>query len=94
MNMVSDNGKLIMLLPENIDKYLGRRVKLRSPMYCKFDPPKLCSKCLGLHPYKMNIKMIGLASTKIGSTLMNKRLKAFHVKKVYMYDVTVDDLFG
>ena len=94
MNIIGDNGKLITLLPDNIDKYLGKRVKLRSPMYCKYEPPKICSKCLGLHPYKMNIKMIGLAATKIGATLMNKRLKAFHVKKVHMYEITVDDLFG
>jgi len=94
MNIIADNGKLITLTPENIGNYLGKRVKLRSPMYCKHQPPMICSKCLGIHPYKMNIKMIGLASTKIGATLLNKRLKAFHVKKVYMYDIEVEDLFG
>lgn len=93
-NIIDDNGKMITLLPENIDKYIGKRIKQYSPMYCKYEPPKVCSKCLGTHPYKMNIQMIGLASTKIGATLMQKRLKAFHVKKVYMYDISVDDLFG
>lgn len=94
MNVIADNGKLVTLLPDNINQYLGKRIKLRSPMYCKHTPPKICSKCLGIHPYKMNIKMIGLASTKIGATLLNKRLKAFHVKKVYMYEIQVQDLFG
>jgi hypothetical protein len=90
---IIEGTKLVQLTSENITKYLGKPIKLRSPMFCKYPSPRLCNKCVGEHPYKMNLKTIGLASTKIGSTLMNKRLKAFHNKQVHIYEMEVEDLF-
>jgi hypothetical protein len=89
---IVEGRKLILLTPDNFNKYVGKTVKMRSPMYCKYPIPELCNKCVGEHPYHINLKAIGLASTKIGSTLSNKRLKSFHNKKVSLYEIGIDDL--
>lgn len=91
---IKEGSKVINLNSDTIGKYIGKRVNLFSPMYCKYPVPELCSKCIGTHAYKMNLRPIGLASTKMGSTLMQKSLKAFHSKKVFLYETEIDDLFG
>jgi hypothetical protein len=91
---IVEGSKLVMLTPNNFEQYSGKTVQMRSPMYCKYPSPELCSKCVGEQPYQLNLKTIGLAATKIGSTLRVKRLKAFHNKKVYIYRVGIDDLMG
>src|SRR5690606_5647941 len=48
----------IMLTPEEIDKYVGKVVKLRSPMYCLGD--KLCNYCAGDLYYRLGIRNVGL----------------------------------
>lgn len=94
MNIIESSGKFVLLTPDNFSKYVGKTVRMRSPMYCKHSLPQICNKCIGEHPYKINLKMVGFAATKAGSTLMNKRLKAFHNKKVHLYKISIDDLLG
>lgn len=57
-------GKLIELNDDNKDKYIGKFVKMRSPLYCKGD--KICNMCAGNYFYKMKIENIGLLTNTIG----------------------------
>jgi hypothetical protein len=91
---IVEGSKLVMLSPTNFNQYAGKTVQMRSVEYCRYESPMVCNKCVGEQPYSMQLQMIGLAATKIGSTLRVKRLKAFHNKKVYIYQVGIDDLMG
>jgi hypothetical protein len=71
-----EGSKLIYLDESNIDKYINREVKMRSPMYCVGD--KICSKCAGEMYYKLGLTNIGLTSTRVSSTLLNLSMKKFH----------------
>jgi hypothetical protein len=82
--------KLVLLDNEQIQKYIGRIVKLRSPMYCISD--KLCNKCAGELFYKLGIENIGLTTTKVSSTLMNKSLKKFHDVSLKLHEVDLNDI--
>lgn len=73
---VLDGGKLIMLDEQNISKYVGREIKLRSPMYCV--GKKLCRTCAGLMYEKLQIDNIGLTAARVSSTLLNLSMKKFH----------------
>lgn len=79
-----------MLSPENRDKYLNKKVKLRSPMFCKND--KVCNKCAGERYYIMGIKNSGLTAGRISNTLLNASMKNFHVAKVVFDEVDLNDL--
>jgi len=70
------DGQLILLDADNIDKYIGKKVKIRSPLYCTTD--KICSKCAGELYYRLEMKNLGLIGDRIASTIMQKSMKQFH----------------
>jgi len=73
---IIDNGKLVMLDGETIDKYVGKTVKMRSPMFCTDD--KICNKCAGELFFKLGIENAGLTTTKATGVILNSSMKAFH----------------
>jgi len=90
-NIVEGN-KLILLERDNIDKYVGKKVKLRSPMFCNGE--KLCSKCAGSLFYRLGIQNIGLTSTRLAGTLLNLSMKKFHnstanIKKIDLNTISL-----
>jgi hypothetical protein len=87
---IVEGKKLTLLTDENIDKYIGTRVKLRSPMFCKGD--KLCSKCAGVMFEKLGITNIGLTTTKVTSTLMNLNMKKFHDSTVSLLPIDISNI--
>lgn len=87
---ILDGNKLVLLDDKNIKSYINKKVKMRSPMGCKSD--KICNICAGELYYKLGIKNIGLTTTKVTSTLLQKALKKFHDVSVKLYTVDVDEL--
>lgn len=73
---IIEKNKLVLMDDSNIDNYVGKKIKLRSPMYCIGD--KLCSKCAGLMYEKLGIKNIGLTTSRAATTLLNMGMKQFH----------------
>ena len=49
-NYIVEGGKTVIeLTPENIGKYAGKMVVMRSPQYCGARKPNFCGKCMGNH---------------------------------------------
>lgn len=63
---IIERGRKVLLTKENIDNYIGKTVKMRSPMYCTND--KICNICAGeLYGEDMlDIKDWGLLFYKVG----------------------------
>lgn len=87
---IIENGKLVLLDENNIDKYVGKQVKMRDAAYCIGD--KLCSVCCGLMFEKIGIENIGLTCSKPGTTLVNMGMKKFHDKSIKVYDIDINDI--
>lgn len=87
---IIEGNKLVLLDDTNIDKYVGRTVKMRSPMYCI--GKKLCRKCAGVIHEKLDIENIGLTSTKVASTLLNLSMKKFHDTSAKMNEVDLNQI--
>ena len=87
-------GNLIELNNDNADKYIGKVVEMRSPMYCiGYGKEKcLCNKCAGNFYYKLGKTNIGLASGKMAGTLSNMNLQKFHDNVVRLHQLDVSDL--
>lgn len=81
--------KYTLLTSENMSKYIGTNIKLRSPMFCKGD--KLCSKCAGQLFYKLGMLNAGLLTDKVGSTIMNKSMKQFHDSSIKLKPLNYED---
>lgn len=86
--ILDTDGKLLLLTDENIDRYVGKEVRLRSPMYCKND--KVCSKCAGELFHKMGIKNAGLLNDAIAGVLMNASMKKFHDATVKFTKIDIE----
>lgn len=86
---IIENNKLVLLTPDNINNYIGKKVKLRSPMYCVGD--KYCSKCCGELFYKMGLMNVGLICNRVGTSLLNESLKAFHDLSLKIVDLNIED---
>jgi hypothetical protein len=87
---IIERNKLICLTPENIDKYIGKTVHMRSPMYCIGD--KLCNMCAGENFYKLGKESIGLASVRVSSSLLNLAMKKFHDQTIHSYTIDINDI--
>lgn len=84
------SGQLELLTNENIDQYVGKTIKMRSPMSCIND--KICSKCAGKLFYMLGVKHAGLFGTQISHSALNLGLKAKHNSLVELYTFNPDDL--
>jgi len=88
--IIKQNGTTEMLSPDNRDKYINKKVKIRSPMFCKYD--KICNKCAGDRFYIMGIKNSGLTAGRVSNTFLNASMKNFHVAKVNFDEVDINNL--
>lgn len=87
---IKDGDKLVLLTEENKDKYINKKVKFRSPMFCLND--KICSKCAGVRFSNMGIENNGLTIGKISNTLLNLSMKKRHSMKLEVDNVEIDSL--
>lgn len=88
---IIDGGKLVMLDDSNIDKYVGKKVKLRSIMYCGCDSG-VCMTCAGKLFEKLQIDSIGLTTSTLTGALLNLKMKAFHDSSVKVSEINLDDM--
>lgn len=84
---IIEGGKLLLITPDNVDKYINKIVKLRTPLYCQDDI--YCNKCCGELYYMLNLENVGLTANRVGTSLLNESLKAFHdlSLKILEFDV-------
>ena len=85
---IVDNGELTLLTEDNIKKYAGQEVNLRSPLFCK--GKHICSKCAGELFYKIDIKNAGLLTSTFSGSLMNKSMKSMHDSSINIIKINFD----
>ena len=86
---IVEAGKLVQLTSQNMQKYVGKTVQLRSPMYCLDD--KICSHCAGELYYKIGISEVGLTFARVGTRILNLSLKLFHDQTVKSHKIDPND---
>lgn len=87
---IKENGKLVLMTPDNIDNYVGKVVQLRSPMY--EIGAKLCNKCAGDLYYMLGKTNIGLMCSRPAETLKRLGMKKFHDSTLHSTVIDVDDM--
>lgn len=73
----------------NIKDYIGKEVKLRSPMLCN-SKNGICSKCAGELYYQIGIKNVGLITNSAGTALVTLALKKMHDMSVKLKEVDIE----
>lgn len=78
--MIKPNGDSVLLeTPEDAQKLVGKKVVVRSPMYCKTAYTGFCERCMGVKN-SQNPTGLGAAASDVGSTFMGLFMKAMHGK--------------
>lgn len=85
---------LVMMDNENKSMFVGKTVKMRSPMYCIGVGKQkcLCNKCAGDFYYKLGKKNIGLNASRIASSLSQLNLQKFHENLVKTQQIDINDM--
>lgn len=74
------NGELEELTSDNIDKYIGKKIQVRSTMFCKqyAKDGHVCSKCAGTFFERRGSYNAGIACSGIATRLKLTSMKGFH----------------
>ena len=90
---IKEGNKLIELTSENMDKYIGKTVKLRYSSLCEFKHGVKCHKCAGNAWFRLGKTNLGAATPAIPSTLKNISMKAFHDSVQKLQAIDINDIF-
>lgn len=91
---VIKDGVSTLLSAENIDKFVGKPVMVRSPDFCKASHGDSCHYCAGAHNAS-NDRGMSSGTSKIGSSLMLLSMKAMHKgSKIDLIEYDLDEVFN
>lgn len=88
---IVENGKVVLMTADNISKYIGKTVNLRSTMFCKGGNVK-CNKCLGEIYYLLGIENVGLSVAKAATKILNLNMKKMHDASAKLYNIDLNDI--
>ena len=88
---IIDGNKTVLLTSENMSKYIGKKVKLRSILYCGCDYG-VCLTCAGLSFKKIGISVVGLTGSALTGSLVNIKMKSFHDTSVKTNVIDLNDI--
>ena len=88
---VVEGGKLVELVSDNLDSYIGKTVNLRYSGFCE-SKDGICSKCSGHLFNRIGLTEVGIASYQICSVIKNISMKAFHDGTVKV--INIEDSYG
>ena len=73
--------------------YLGKRIQVRSPMYCALSHTDYCATCLG---EKLSVNPYGLSTaiSEVGSTFLSIFMKKMHGTQLATADAVLEDIFS
>lgn len=80
-SLVTKEGHVFIDDEEQAKQYIGKRIMVRSPMYCKLDQNNYCKTCSGRN-LSDTPTGLSLAVTNYGSILMAVSMSAAHAKAI------------
>ena len=75
---IIEGDKLVELTSENMNKYIGKKIKVRFSSLCENKNGKICNKCAGNLDYRRGLNNTGITTTFVASTMKNISMKSFH----------------
>lgn len=89
------NGKSQEKVPEDADvsMYLGKKIRARSPMYCRLDGERICKVCAGDSMARFGTG-IAIPLTEISHAILTARMKAMHTNSLTVNKFDIKTLFS
>lgn len=93
MRVITQNSTKLVEDKEQAGAYLGKRIMVRSPMYCKLDKTDYCRFCVG-ERLGTNPNSAATAISKLGSIFMALSLSSFHARSVTLVSMPINDFLS
>lgn len=93
-SFIIDGSRLVELTPDAIDKYVGKRVKMRFTSLCKSPKSTICEKCAGTLFRRIGFKNVGLGVFIAMSSIKLASMKAFHTSVINLSKADIPDVFS
>lgn len=90
---IIQGDKLVEITSENMNKFIGKTVKIRFSALCE-SKTGICNHCFGNLPYRRGDLNVGISSTIIPSTMKNVSMKSFHDSVQRTTPVDINRAFG
>lgn len=79
-SVVTPNGS-VEITEQNFESFVGKKIRIRSPIYCKTSGANFCATCMG-KKIASTPNAISTYAADIGSTFMGIMLKSMHGKSL------------
>lgn len=93
-NYVIEGSKLIELTKDEMNKRIGKTVKMRFSSMCEAPEGHFCHKCAGNAFYRLGIMNVGTATPQLMSRIKNISMKSFHNSQIKLHEIDVDAMFA
>lgn len=90
---IVDGNKLVELTSQNINQYLGKKVKFRFASMCE-SKNGICETCAGNFFNRLGMRNIGMATPQLASKLKRKSMKAFHNSTIDIHEIDIEKAFN
>ena len=91
--IIKPDGSLEELTSENVDKYINKKIKVRSTLFCK-SKTGVCNCCAGNFFYRRGSRNIGLVCSQIPTKLKLQSMKSFHNSTISTTEIDPIKAFG
>lgn len=89
---IIEGSNLVELTSKNIDKYMGKKVKMRFSSMCE-SKTGFCNHCFGNLPYRLGITNVGQAMAMIPGKVKLRAMKSFHDSNVKLAEIDLNKAF-
>lgn len=87
-SMVTQEGHKLIKTKEEAGAYLGKKLMMRSPMYCALPQTDFCHVCCGTR-LSVNPDGLSIAVSDYGSTFLSIYMKAMHGKNLQLAKMNI-----
>ena len=90
MRVITNDGSKLVETKDDAEQYLGKKIMVRSPMYCKLPFTDYCRYCVG-ERLGNNPSAGAGAITAVGSAAMLVSMKSFHASSTKLVHIELED---
>lgn len=89
-HFIMEGGKPVMLTPDSVKSYIGKKVHMRVPDRCKMKGSQYCNVCFGDRSYRIDVTNVGLAMNIACGAMLNASLKTKHDTTIKPYTIEIE----
>jgi hypothetical protein len=92
-SIVTNEGHKLITTEDDTGQYIGKKLMVRSPMYCKLDLTDFCSVCVGKKLAK-NPTGLSLTISEYGSSFLSLFMAAAHAKQLTLQKADLNKIIS